>query len=214
MAQGFQRHLFLCRQGMLCGQNGHQLVLLQGDDLQLLRRRQHGERAVHPSFHDPFFHFLVIPQQQLVVDVGKIPLKSADDVGHPVGGGRGDGANADKSPLQAPHLVHLHLQPLPFTAQVLGIGQQQRPLGGEPHAGAAALQQGQPPLLLQVGNHAGDARLGIVEHLRRLGKAAVLHRLDKSHVFQEIHIHILPPLSMQNCDVNHENHSLYKWFAS
>ena len=179
---------------MVLGQDGQQPVSAQGDGLKILPGGQPQKSAVHPALGDPVFNFRVVPQQELVVDAGVILLKGFDDIRHPVDGAAGKGANADDAGLDPVEVIHLHLQLLILAAQALGIGQHSGAIGGQTDPGTAPLQKGDIPLLFQIVDHPAHTGLGVIEGLRRPGKAAVFHRLEKGHIFEDVHIHGLCPL--------------------
>ena len=196
----FQQHEGLCTQrgnGNLVTafqrvslrQNGQKPVLPQRDGIEFRPGRQPQEAAVHPALGDPLLNFRVVPQQQLIVHPGIVLLEGLDDVGHPVNGAAGEGADADHAGLHAVEVVHLHLELPVFCADALGIGQQPGAVGGQADAAAVPLQKGDAPLPLQVADHPADAGLGIVQQFGGFCKAACLHGLQKGHVFQDIHLH-------------------------
>lgn len=91
--------------------------------------------------------------------------------------------------MEAIQLVYLALQLGELPAQSFDMGQQLGPFRCQADAGAAAGQEGQVPLLLQVVYHPADARLGVVQRFRRPGEAAVLHCLQEGQVFQQVGVH-------------------------
>ncbi|MPN05865.1 hypothetical protein SDC9_153119 [bioreactor metagenome] len=127
------------------------------------------------------------------MDIGIVLLESADDVGQPMGGNAGKGADAQKAGLQPVQLVHFHLKLLVLLTHSPRIGQQLHAVRGQPHAGSPALEQRHLPLFLKVSDHPADTGLRVVQHIRSFGKAAVFHRAEKGHIFLNVQFQCCRP---------------------
>ncbi len=108
------------------------------------------------------------------MDVGIGFLKFFDQVGQPVGGYAGKGADADKSRLKVADLLQLLLKGLIAVPQRLNIGKKLKPFGGEHYPVVVPLQKDHTPILLQIGHYAAYVGLGVME-LPGGGEAAVFH---------------------------------------
>lgn len=189
LTQGGQGDPFQRRQRVALRQDGQQAVLRQRDSLEGGDGGETEEAAVHAALCNPRLDLGVVSQQQLVVDAGIVLLKGADDVGEPVGGHAGEYADADEARLDVMEVVHLRLKAAVLVAQALGQRQESGAVGGQGDAGAAALQERDVPLRLQVADHAADTGLRVVQDVGGPGEATVFHRFDEGQVFQKVYVH-------------------------
>ncbi len=184
--KGFVGELPLTGQWVALRENYHELILTERDGFQLDIPQQGEKAAVHPTAGDPVLYFGIVSQQDLKVDVGIGFLKFFDQVGQPVGGYAGKGADADKSRLKVADLLQLLLKGLIAVPQRLNIGKKLKPFGGEHYPVVVPLQKDYTPILLQIGHHAAYVGLGVMELPGGGGEAAVFHTVQKGQIFLQV----------------------------
>ena len=162
-------------QGMAFRQDGHHLVIRDGNGIEPVRcRRYAGERHVHPPFQHPLVQLVVVSGQELVADFGMVLLEPPYGRREPMGCDAGERPYPQTAGASAGELRHTRIQGRCADAYVPGMLEHRFPFWGYRGASAPSVEQPQSPVRLQIGQHPADARLAYAEGLRGLGEASAV----------------------------------------
>ena len=128
-------------------------------------------------FHHPLDHLAAVPLPDLEKHVGVALAQQGQDLGQQVLRGHGGGRHRQSPRDGGGGGAHILGRPLAQAQNLGGVPAEHPPGGGEPQFPGGAHHQLGPQLVLQSGYMGADGRLGEIEGLRRLGKAALARHL-------------------------------------
>ncbi len=173
--------------GVVPGEDGHQAVLNQKGGVQIVGSGQRHKAAVHQPLAQPAGNLVILPVEQVEGNVGVGLVEVLDNGGEQAAGEAGEGAHPDGAGGVAVQLGHRAVEGLVTRADDLELGQQHQPLGADFNAGPVPGEEGDPPALFQVGNHAADGGLGVAQLGGGPGNASRLDGLQIGDVFLNAH---------------------------
>ena len=166
--------------------DGQQRVAEQGNPLAAAAQHLVGEREIHAALRRPVGN-LVPAETQVELNLRVQQTEALDPLREPPLGDARKRPDHDRFALRAGKLLALVAQLQKRLIRRLKIGEQVLGALGHRDAAVAAPEQAAAHLLLEVLHHLRQARLGIVQLLRRPAQAAQLNDCQKCPDFFVVH---------------------------